>query len=251
MQLIHLNETTSTNSYLRHLLQQEPQLPEYTMVECYSQTAGRGQRGNSWESQPGQNLTCSILLRPTLPQVATTFDLNIIVSLALRELLTQWISPERIKVKWPNDLMVDHRKIAGILIENEWSGAQWDYAIVGIGLNVHQTHFAHYHPQATSISLESHTPISQEEWVPPMLQKLTQLLQHYTQLLHHSIDALRQEYHRHLLGYQQTQLYQLPTGEIIAGTIQSVHPNGLLQIATSQGTHTYAFKEIHWIGNLA
>lgn len=143
-------------------------------VEDGGAIAGRANRG---QTSPAPSSYV-----PPLPQVATTFDLNIIVSLALRELLTQWISPERIKVKWPNDLMVDHRKDGGITL----SKTKLERCPVGL---CHRRH----RPQRTPDTLcplpptshihilrEPH-PISQEEWIPPMLQDLTQLLQHYAQ----------------------------------------------------------------------
>ncbi len=115
MNLIKLPETASTNTWLKENC---ATLPHGSVALTDNQTAGRGQRGNSWEAEPGKNLTCSILLRPVALHPSRQFLISEIVSLAvvetLRELLSPHISPDRIKVKWPNDIYVDNLKIAGI-----------------------------------------------------------------------------------------------------------------------------------------
>ena len=244
--LIHLSQIGSTNNYLRELLTKDPELPAYTIVDTHTQTSGRGQRGNSWESEPGQNISCSILLRPELPESVTTFDLNRVTSLALFTLLSRYIEPSQIRVKWPNDLLIGQRKIAGILTENEWLGDRLNYTIVGIGLNVKQTQFGAYHPSATSLALEGIAlPQGYEAWHHPMVQEIALLLQEEMERLTYDVKALREEYHQYLYGYQQERAYQLPSGERLLGTILQVLPNGLLEIeSTSRGKELFAFKEI-------
>lgn len=247
--LIHLTQIGSTNNYLRELLTKDPELPAYTIVDTHTQTSGRGQRGNSWESEPGKNISCSILLRPELPHGVTTFDLNRVTSLALFTLLSRHIQPTEIAIKWPNDLLIGRRKIAGILTENEWLGDRLNYTIVGIGLNVKQTQFGDYHPVATSLALEGITfPENYEAWHHSMVREIAQLLQQEMKRLADDVEALRKLYHQHLYGYQQEQEYQLPSGERFLGTIQQVLPNGLLEIeSATRGKEHFAFKEISTI----
>lgn len=248
VKLIHLPEVASTNTYLRQLLKTEPHLPQYTVVDSYAQTAGRGQRGNSWETNPGENISSSVLLRPQLPPQATTYDLNIVVSLALYDLLSRYISEQVVKVKWPNDIMIGDKKICGILIENEWLGSDWDYSIVGIGLNVKQTTFGDYHPVATSMALEGAVLAEDyETWHHGLISELTEAIQERMHGLATHHTELRSEYHRHLLGLGERRNYALPDGCEFTGVIESVLPNGLLQVSTPHGTQHFAFKEIRML----
>lgn len=252
MHLIQLSEVASTNSHLRLLLQSQD-LPSYTIVDTRAQTQGRGQRGNSWESQEGQNITCSILLREPLTsevssqeETPTPFDLNIITSLALYDTLCQYLSPQDIQIKWPNDIIIHHhKKIAGILIENQWLGTQLQYSIIGIGLNVHQTNFQTYQPTATSLALEgAHLHTEYTEWHHTLLHQLTEALSIRHQQLHDALPKLRQTYHDHLLGLGKEHTYTLASGQEILGTLTHIHPQGTLELNTPQGTQLFQFKEI-------
>lgn len=249
MELIHLPEVDSTNNYLRKLLEELPELPQYTMVDAYAQTAGRGQRGNHWESAPGQNISCTLLLRPQLPEGATTFDLNVLVSLALYDTLSRYIDPESIFIKWPNDIIIcQDRKIAGILIENEWLGSSLEYSIIGIGLNVQQTTFGDYYPVATSLAIEgSQLPEEYHEWHYPLLEQIANRIKRREEHLRQDLQGLRQEYHHHLLGLGEERPYALPDGTQLTGTIQRVEPNGLLAVSTSHGIRLFPFKQIRFL----
>ena len=158
MRQIHLAQVDSTNSYLRRRLAEEPDLEEYTVVTATDQTAGRGQPGHRWDATAGQNLTMTLLLHPgkLMEDGGTLFDLNILTSLAVRQALLRELPPgAEVKVKWPNDLLVDGRKICGILIENSFSSSRLETSVVGIGVNVLQEHFgAGYPTPPTSIAAE-------------------------------------------------------------------------------------------------
>lgn len=250
MNHIHLHRTFSTNNYLRELLQCQSALEEYTYITAYEQTAGRGQRGNSWEALAGNNLSLSLLLRPEYRADITPFDLNIITSLALYELLSKKLThPNGLKVKWPNDILIDHKKIAGILTENEWLGNEWEFAIVGIGLNVHQKTFGDYNPKATSIDLENESEgqSNYEEWHHSLALEVVQLIKLRMEMLYRSPDEQRSEYHEHLYRYQEVDaLFSTPDGRQFYGTIIGVEPNGLLLIQEGARVHRFAFKEVQF-----
>ncbi len=246
MNLIQLHEVASTNSYLRELLSSQPELPEYTLIDTFAQTNGRGQRGNSWESDAGHNVSCSLLIRPR--EIDYPFDLNIIISLAIRDVLTSYLPAHKIFVKWPNDLLINDRKVAGILIENEWLGTEWSYSIIGIGLNVCQTHFGDYRPQATSLKLEGAIlPLAYAKWHNPLLTAITERLQQRRRELIENPEILRREYHNRLFGIHERHLFSLPNGENFEGTIERVLQNGMLQVQTPKGVGLFAFKEIRMI----
>ena len=122
-----VTSTDSTNTLLKQLIA-EGNPPEF--IYAGYQTAGRGQSGNSWESEPQQNLLCSILLPPK----QNLFELNVTVSVAVQRLLGESFS-----IKWPNDIYWQDKKVAGILIENAIIGSEVRYSIAGIGINVNQT----------------------------------------------------------------------------------------------------------------
>ena len=149
---IRLDTCSSTNSELAAIADS---MPAGTVVSCREQSAGRGQRGNSWEAEPGRNLTFSILLRPQLIDASRQFELSMIVSLAivrsLDSILAQSGCKERCTVKWPNDIYIGDRKVCGILIENALSGLSIDRSIAGIGINVNQLVFRSDAPNPVSL----------------------------------------------------------------------------------------------------
>ena len=149
---IRLDTCSSTNSELAAIADS---MPAGTVVSCREQSAGRGQRGNSWEAEPGRNLTFSILLRTQLIDASRQFELSMIVSLAivrsLDSILAQSGCKERCTVKWPNDIYIGDRKVCGILIENALSGLSIDRSIAGIGINVNQLVFRSDAPNPVSL----------------------------------------------------------------------------------------------------
>ncbi|MDE6431375.1 MAG: biotin--[acetyl-CoA-carboxylase] ligase, partial [Duncaniella sp.] len=121
-------------------------------VSARRQTAGRGQRGNSWESAPGKNITMSILLRPEGLHPSRQFVISRAVSLAITGVLRRYMPASAVRVKWPNDIYVDDRKICGILIENVISSASIRQSVVGIGINVNQRRFLSDAPNPVSMA---------------------------------------------------------------------------------------------------
>lgn len=120
-----------------------------TVAVCRRQTAGRGQRGNKWESEPGKNLTFSILLCPDI-EARSQFEMSMLVSLAVADFIDAVLGRRAAKVKWPNDIYVADGKICGILIENRLSGTMLERAVAGIGINVNQTVFRSGAPNPVS-----------------------------------------------------------------------------------------------------
>ena len=152
----HVNVTGSTNRNLAELQQiaemEGHPLPEFFTVAADFQEAGRGQGSNRWFSDAGENMLCSILFRPPVP-ATRQFLFNQYFSLTVRKFLLRYV-PE-VKVKWPNDIYVGDRKIAGILIEHSVVGDRISRTIVGIGLNINQKEFPSPLPNPTSVFLET------------------------------------------------------------------------------------------------
>lgn len=142
-----LPTAASTNSAL------PSDAPHATAVMALEQTAGRGQRGNRWEAEPGQNVTLSLLLRPRGLPAREQFVISQAVALGVADVLRRLMpGQEGIAIKWPNDIYVGHKKIAGILIENVLTGADITRCVVGLGLNVNQTVFRSDAPNPVSVA---------------------------------------------------------------------------------------------------
>ena len=136
--IIRLEETTSTNNYLRGLVGKES-LPEGSIVVTEYQTAGRGQVGNTWESEPGKNLMFSIILYPDFLPANRQFLISQIAALSVKETLDAYV--DGITVKWPNDSYWHDQKICGMLIENDLTGHSLYCSVIGIGININQREF--------------------------------------------------------------------------------------------------------------
>lgn len=145
--IIWLENTDSTNNEVKRRISG---LDNLSVVSVLSQSEGRGQRGNTWTSAPGQNLLFSILLRPDV-QAYDQFVISQMASLAVVDLLATFDIES--KIKWPNDIYVRNKKICGILIENNIAGKSVSTSIIGIGLNVNQKVFDATLPNPTSMSL--------------------------------------------------------------------------------------------------
>jgi BirA family biotin operon repressor/biotin-[acetyl-CoA-carboxylase] ligase len=146
--IIKIKEIDSTNHWLKEQSNKQF-LDEGTTVVAEYQTAGKGPRGNRWDSEAGKNITCSLLLYPDFLPVKQHFLLSKVVALGIKDAAEQYIRP--VHIKWPNDIYYQNRKIAGILIENEITGQTIGKSIVGIGLNVNQEQFSDAAPNAVSI----------------------------------------------------------------------------------------------------
>lgn len=255
MKHIHLPETSSTNTHLRELLSKNSDLESFTVITAHCQTAGRGQKGNHWESNPGENITLSMLIRPKLGE-ATTFDLSIVAALATRDTIHRALDGQAdVQVKWPNDILIEERKIAGILIENEFSGSNIECCIIGLGLNVSQMNFGHYSPEATSIAKERQhlglTPIPKriDEWMNELLHTFVDEIERRLTEMTDDLETLRSEYHEHL--YRRGEkgcLYRTPEGKTFRGTLRRVDPSGILYITDddSEESYHFAFKEVQF-----
>ncbi len=158
--LIKVDKTDSTSSFLARLNSEKPLL-EGALVITGNQEQGRGQRGSVWESTPNKNITLSILLLPAFLEPDKQFQLNKAVSIGVMgfivAMLSKYNSYPQIKIKWPNDIYVDHKKVAGILIENTLNANKFQNSIIGIGINVNQETFSNSLINPTSLKIVSGT----------------------------------------------------------------------------------------------
>ncbi len=239
MPLIQLEETTSTNVYLKELCRQP--MKEFTTVVARFQTAGRGQRGNFWESEPGQNLLFSFVLYPDFLEARLQFALSQIVSLAVKDTLEMFTS--EITVKWPNDIYWRDKKIAGILIENDLQGNVLKQSIVGIGININQQAF--HSPAPNPVSLSQITGSEHRPLV--ILRLIMRRVQEYYPYLRSGETALIQEiYQEALFRREGLYSYRDKDGEFEAEFVR-VEPEGRLILRDKSGTERgFMFKEVEY-----
>lgn len=146
--------------------------PHGTLVLTEVQTAGRGRHGRPWHSRPGESLTFSLLLRPRLPAARAPL-LALAVGLAARAAVAERVAGTT-QLKWPNDVLVNGRKIAGLLIEGRARGAQLSVAVVGVGLNIGAGGIpASLADRATSLALAGSRDCDREAWLVDFLTELT------------------------------------------------------------------------------
>ena len=150
MKVIKLDAIDSTNEFLKGLSSKQ-ELENFTVVTAETQTKGKGQMGAIWASEPSKNLIMSILVKDFLSDICQIFNLNIVISLAVIEVLESLKIPN-LSIKWPNDIMSYNKKIGGILIENIIKSDGTILSIVGLGLNVNQTNFENL-PKASSLAV--------------------------------------------------------------------------------------------------
>jgi len=205
------------------------------------QTAGRGQKNNSWESAAGENLMFSVLLRPEFLPAERQFLISEISALAVCDLLDSW--GLKASIKWPNDIYAGDKKIQGMLIEHFLNGTKLSASIVGIGLNLNQKHFSPHTPNPSSVYLE--TGIRHEP--ETALKELLGLLYTYYHKLQAGVwDSIEQAYRARLYRYDQWAGYiRCATGTPFIGRITGVDVYGRLQMELQDGQNEcFAFKEI-------
>ncbi|MBD2699449.1 biotin--[acetyl-CoA-carboxylase] ligase [Spirosoma sp. BT702] len=215
---------------------------EGTLVITDYQTAGRGQRGNLWLAASGQNLTFSLILKPSFLRATEQFWLNMAISLGIYDAL-QPLTGDLLRVKWPNDIYVGSKKLGGILIENTLHGSNIAWSVVGMGLNINQTELSYV--TATSLQLESPLPNGYD--LSGLLRMLcTTIEQRYLQLRSGQREELKNNYLQILYRYQEEQLFE-SQGRHFRGTIIGVDDAGRLAVVENGDVRYFGFKEVSFI----
>ena len=225
---MYIASTNSTNTLLKQLAA-EGNPPEF--IYTGYQKAGRGQTGNSWESEEGKNLLCSILLPPN----KDLYFLNIAVSVAIIRLIG-----EQLTIKWPNDIYYNDKKLAGILLENAIVGSEIKYSIAGIGLNVNQMEFISDAPNPVSLK-----QITGKEYDIDQLMK--DLLEAVHTVLNEPEEVIWSEYKAHLYRREGYWPYEDQNGSFEAH-IEDILPTGEMVLRDKEGKkRKYHFKQIRYV----
>ena len=239
--IIFVHETGSTNNYATRLLR-EKEVTEGTLVLTFRQTHGRGQASNSWESRDDLNLTFSLVLRPHFLPASSQFLISQAVSLGLVHYLDSLV--QGVTIKWPNDILVHDRKLAGILIEHAVMGNRIAWSVAGIGLNVNQTDYGEYVPRAVSLKMLT----GREYDLHDVLDGLAaSILTWYERLRTDSQEKIVQEYYRRLFRMGQWWKYRAD-GQDFEARITGTDPYGRLLLEKRNGeTGAWPFKGVQMI----
>ena len=278
--VIHIDETDSTNAWLRSLCSKESRnlgMPlrggcakgsreknprfQYSLDKNLSlaivaeyQTAGKGCGSNTWESERGKNLTFSVLLHPTEIRASWQFRISEAVSVALCETLERLFRPlsssdsspelgeQEVTIKWPNDIYVGDRKICGILIENRLKGSTITDSIVGIGLNVNQSEFRSDAPNPVSIFQLTGEETDREALLQAFLKELSKAMEM-------DPETLAQSYRSRLYRREGMHRFSDSQGEFEAKVLNVLDDGRLVLLDTEGKARMYAFKEVQFCIN--
>ena len=232
----HLEEVSSTNDFLRAY---EP-MADVTVLSASYQTNGRGQMGNTWISNSGENALFSILVCPSALKASDGFVLSQAMALSIKEVLDGYL--EGISIKWPNDIYCGDEKICGTLIENVLMGKFVGRSVIGSGINVNQTEFpGGLAAPPTSLRIYINRIVPPADIIRSVAGRFAL---YYEEVQAGSYDHIREEYHRHLYLRGEKRCFQDETGTF-AGVISQVEPDGPIIISDEDGLpRRYACKQV-------
>ena len=232
-----MKSVDSTNRWLKSRLKTE-KFDDGFVVVCDYQSSGKGQGANHWESAAGRNLLFSLFLRPENLPASQQFVISQLVSIAICRTLESYF--DNVKIKWPNDIYVGDRKIAGILIENSWMGSMVVDSIIGIGLNVNQEKFISDAPNPVSMKMLLHKSVKR-------FTVLKKLLAQISVLYYGNDEIIPLEYFERLYRREGYFPYRDEDGEFEA-EIAGIKADGQIELETRSGHRkSYYFKEVEFI----
>lgn len=249
----YIEQTDSTNNHLKRMLA-ESALPQGYTLYTFHQTAGRGQQGNTWDSEKGKNLLFSVCLQPDRLPVAAQFRISMAVTLQTVQALLPYL-PD-VCIKWPNDIYCRDHKLAGILIENQLSEGFVSHSVIGIGINVNQTRFRSDIPNPTSLKLLTGSDFSNEELLDAIITALSEVPALIAQPVLLKQQYLSCLYRREgLFPYRELSASQNPVAisrndstDCFMAETTDVEDDGRLVLHKADGTTCrYHFKQIQFV----
>ena len=226
--IVRLDSVDSTNNYAAKLLNQT-KIPFGTVIMAQYQYEGRGQRGSQWIGENGENLTFSILIDSTQLKNIPAFLLSKCVAISIKNFIRQ-LTNEYVSLKWPNDIYVDTKKIAGILIENQWKGSDIYASIIGIGINVNQIRFSN-NLNATSLKLITNQHYNVEDLLSQFCESFNRF---YSLILDGHFKKINEEYQSSLF-FLNKKCQFLIENNLEDVIIREVDDNGLIKLEKLNG----------------
>jgi len=242
--IIYVNKTDSTNRKLQEMATNEKRFPEGTLLWTKEQYSGKGMGENKWDSEKEKNITASFIFYPQFLEPEKQFYLSKTISLGIYDTLKS-ILPEidELKIKWPNDILVNNKKIGGILIENQVQGEIIKSCIAGIGINANQTTFGNFSYPATSLKLVTNKSFNIIQTINSLANNIRN---RYSQLKQGDLNKLDNDYLNNLYKFNiKSNYYDKKESCEFEGIITGIDSIGRLLLKDkNENIHTYNFKEI-------
>jgi BirA family biotin operon repressor/biotin-[acetyl-CoA-carboxylase] ligase len=241
MKLIKLDAIDSTNEFLKGLSNKQ-EVQNFTVVTAETQLKGKGQMGAKWDSESGKNLIMSVLVSNFLFEIEDVFNLNVVVSLAVINVLEAYGIPE-LSIKWPNDIMSANKKIGGILIENSIKGDGTITSVVGLGLNINQIQFENL-PRASSLAVICNSNFDKDEILFQIVTKLEEMIPFYNE----NATSIWEDYSKKLFKIGVPTAFSDENNQNFMGIITGVSSIGKLQIQLEDDSICeYNLKEVQML----
>ena len=239
---IKLNVTASTNSSLKEMVR-NLSLPEGTLLSTDCQTNGKGQMDSAWISEKLKNFTGTYLLKPGL-DLKNSFVIQLITSLAVKSVVEDYVCCEKsVKIKWPNDILIDRKKIAGILVENQINSKKVINSFIGIGVNINQTSFPSFKREVTSIRLETNKNVIIDDFA----DNLSTHIQQFYMLYKTKGDKPLFDLYLDSLYLNKEWAYFLIPNKVEL-MIKGINKNGMLILEDKQSNiFSFGIKEIEFL----
>lgn len=243
--ILYIEQTDSTNREMWRMIDAGRELPEGFALRAGDQTDGRGLGNTSWISEAHKNLTFSVLFKPHFLPPNKQFLLNKTIAVALITALSKTANNISFKIKWPNDIYCNNKKIAGTLIENRIMGQTFELCVVGAGVNVNQRIFPDDLPNPTSLALMTEKEHSIKRILDMILESM---ILNYSILKQKKYEsAIHEAYLKHLLGYGKRMQFA-SEGEVFYAMIVGVNDYGKLILQfENQDIKEFAMKEIELV----
>jgi BirA family biotin operon repressor/biotin-[acetyl-CoA-carboxylase] ligase len=240
--LMHLPSVDSTNTFATNLLHKGDVI-EGTVILADHQTHGKGQENNQWVSDARKNLLFSVIIKPSFLMAERQFYLSMCISNSLVDYISSIVEP--VQVKWPNDILVTGRKVAGILIESTISGRSLNTSVIGIGLNVNQQVFPKGLPNPTSLQIATGNKFDLDD---ALMELIASLSSNLNSLYNQRYVSIKTAYLNNLWRLNEWEKFSDASG-IFDGRIVDVTDSGELMVMHRQGTMKhYGFKDIEFVG---
>jgi BirA family transcriptional regulator, biotin operon repressor / biotin---[acetyl-CoA-carboxylase] ligase len=239
--ILILSTIDSTNNYAQSIVNTTSQ-HHNTIIQALHQSAGRGQRNNSWHSQADINLMMSIIIEHQQSQLQSQFILNMAICLGIADAIDTVVASKKCSVKWSNDIYINDKKIAGVLIENNIRGSNWTTSIIGIGININQLQFDNNQANATSIFAETGVVTSVDLFRNKLIESINVQLNIAKK---NPVDILK-NYNAILYKTNEWQLFSTQNNTK-KFCIQSVNEMGQLIVNNGQADVAFSYGEIKQI----
>ncbi len=234
--IIYFNQIDSTNNFAQQFLL-ENKAENGTTIIAEEQINGRGQQNKTWISEPFKNIAMSIILTQHNKQHEYAFFLNKLICLSVFKVIKNQFPLNLVKIKWPNDIFVDHKKIAGILIENSFSGKTINNSILGIGININQSFNKINNFQANSFF----DILGKETKREPIVKELLETIE--KDLENQNTTEIAEQYEQNLYHYHTKGMFIFAEQKVI-GSIQSCDEYGRLNVLINNTQHLLSHGEI-------